>query len=167
MGTENVKLGVCNVTYGGTDLGLTKGGVEVEVTTDTHKVMVDQYGESEINEQIVKRSIKVTVPMAETTLDNMVLIMPGATKVGSDPYRVDVTNAVGTDLLSIANELVIHPVALAANDHSEDIIVPKAATGGAMAFAYKLNDERIFNVVFTGYPDSNDILFKFGDPAAA
>lgn len=79
--TKNVKLGACRITYDGKDLGLTKGGVEVDVTTETHPVTVDQYGESIINEYITKRNIKVSCPLAETTLENLVAIMPGAKKI--------------------------------------------------------------------------------------
>lgn len=268
MGTENVKLGVCKVTYGGVDLGLTKGGVEVEVTTDTHPVTVDQFGESEINEYIMKRSVKVKCPLAETTLENMVSIMPGASlvdngtkqvttvsvdTVGNDTMytvtidgvahsytsdasategeialglvaalnanssngmiaattavaadvtatltltarvsgkvhtvtttanlsttattaaaegakRVDVTNGLGTDLLSIAQELILHPIGLPDSDKSEDFVIPRAATAGALQFAYRFDDERIFNVEFTGYPNSTTKkLFHYGDSAA-
>lgn len=277
--TQNVKLGVCQITFGGVDLGYTKGGVEVEVTTETHKVMVDQFGNSEINEYIMGRAVKVKVPLAETTLENMVQIMPGATLVGggdkasgfftfagipadadtvtingvvftfkttpaapnhvqigasaaasiinlytevassvhpdlivadysydatklyveygiagtvgnaftlaelgtditvsgavlsggsgSIVARVDVTNAIGESLLDVAQQLVLHPIALDPSNHSEDFIVPLAATAGALQFAYKLDEERIFNVEFTGYPNAvTKVLFKVGDPAA-
>lgn len=76
--TKNVKLGVCSVIFGGKDLGYTKGGVEVEVTTETKKVMVDQFGNSPINEYILARNVSIKVPLAETTLENLVSIMPGA-----------------------------------------------------------------------------------------
>jgi hypothetical protein len=79
--TQNVKLGVCSVIFGGVDLGYTQGGVEVTVATQTKKVMVDQFGQSEINEYIMGRTCSAKVPLAETTLDNLVAIMPGATKV--------------------------------------------------------------------------------------
>lgn len=169
--TENVKLGVCSVKYDNVDLGYTKGGVEVDVSTDTYPVTIDQFGESVINEYIMKRNVKVTLPLAETTLDNLVKIMPGATLVVDDldptKRRVDVTNGVGTNLLSIAKELVLHPIDLPANDLSEDFIVPLAATAGALKFAYKHNEERIFNTEFTGYPDSTTkVLFKVGDKTA-
>ena len=265
--TQNVKLGACHVKYGGVDLGLTKGGVEVEVSSDTYPVTVDQFGETVINEIIQKREVKVSVPLAETTLENMVNIMPGATLVdtgtkavftldeaspvatteytvtiagiaysmtssgspdedeilselateinrsgqapvlavhtigaslvltakasGASPVisvsggtlasvettpgvagvkRVDVSDAVNTDLLSIAKELVLHPKALPFTDESEDFIVPLAATAGALTFAYKHDEERVFNVEFMGYVDcgqSPAILFKFGDSSAA
>lgn len=41
---KNIKLGACAVSFAGTDLGYTKGGVEVEVSTETLKVTVDQLG---------------------------------------------------------------------------------------------------------------------------
>lgn len=81
--TNNVKLGVCKIFYGGVDLGYTKGGVEVTVTTSTHEVKVDQFGETPINELITGRQVGVKAPLAETTLDNLVAIMPGASLISS------------------------------------------------------------------------------------
>ena len=79
--TANVKIGVCRVTFDGVDLGYTKGGCEVDVSTETHKVEVDQFGKSPINEVIMGRMVKAKVPMAETTIDKMYLIMPGSSVV--------------------------------------------------------------------------------------
>lgn len=278
--TKNVKLGVCKVTFDGFDLGYTKGGVEVTVKTETHKIQVDQFGKSVINETIIGREVMAKVPMAETTLENMVAIMPGATLVqtggavatgtltvatqpaagftvtingtvvtfraslatftgvgvevligasvnetaanlaaalnasgderiglayysvsgavvtvrygneavygvngrkgaegnaftlvssgaaitvsgatltgGTNPTaeRVDVTHGIGTDLLSIARELRFHPINKPSSDRSEDFVIPLAATPGAIDFAYKLEDERVYNVEYMGYPDS-------------
>lgn len=282
--TRNVKLGVCKAYFDGVDLGYTKGGVEVSVSTETHKVEIDQFGKSAINESIMGRELRIKVPMAETTVENMVKIMPGATLVQTggtqasgtityslipttddniviggvtltwkaaspDPLnnevllggtlaealtnmrdfindstdielakvtasatgtvltitynaystegntytisagtsagtpsgatltggvtstkvRVDVTSGVGSDLLSIAKELRLHPKALPDNDKSEDFIVPLSATAGALTFAYKLDEERVYNVEFMGYPDiaNSDKLFSVGDPTAA
>lgn len=80
-GTNNVKLGTCVVFYDGKDLGLTKGGVEVEVSTTTHEVKVDQFGETPIGELVTGRTVMANVPMAETTLENLVNIMPGSTLI--------------------------------------------------------------------------------------
>jgi hypothetical protein len=89
--TRNVKLGVCQVFFGGQDLGYTKGGVEVTLSTETHKVEIDQFGKTPINELVMGRDLKVKVPLAETTLENMVAIMPGATLIETGG-----TNATGT-----------------------------------------------------------------------
>jgi hypothetical protein len=269
--TKNVKVGPCRVYYDGIDLGYTKGGVEVEVSTDSYKSNVDQFGKTPISEIIQGRMVKAKVPMAETTIENMVLIMPGASLVqaggakasgtitiatnpttgqtilvngrtitfrtsptavaslnevnlggttaitatnlqaflqastdvalavaqysvatnvvtatyndfgtvgnaytlvtgtaaaavtmsgatltggvNSTQKRVDVTDGVGTNLLAIAKELRLHPQDKPDTDLSDDFVIPLAATAGALNFAYKLEDERIYNVEFNGYPD--------------
>jgi hypothetical protein len=275
--TKNVKLGVCRVLFNGNDLGYTKGGVEVEVKTDTHEVNVDQFGKTPINEYIMGRSCTVKAPLAETTLDNLVATMPGATLVSDGVFatgtitiatqptngqtitvngqtitfktaasaplevtiggttavtaanlasvlggssvpaiaaanytaaanvvnvaydlrgtagnaftlvtgtagasvtmsgatltggvnattnRVDVTSGIGIDLLAIAKELRLHPVAKADNDKSEDFVIPLCASSGALTFAYKLEDERVYNAEFKAYPDPNtNKLFYIG-----
>lgn len=276
--TKNIQLGSCRVFFGGEDLGFTIGGVEVEVSTNTKKTQVDQFGDTTVNEYVQGRDVMARVPMAETTLDNMVRIMPGATlvstggtkasgtitfatnasaddtitingkvftfkaspsnayeievggstaitldnivarleasmdrAVGKADYtedgstvltvtyfselaegndftlaasaasvsgatlsggvdgkkRVDVETAIGTSLLDTAKELRLHPVVNDEDDVSEDFYIVKANTAGALSFAYKKDEERVFNVEFTGYPDPNTgELFKVGDKTA-
>lgn len=160
--TTNVKLGVCTVKFGGVDLGFTKGGVEVTVETESHTVMVDQFGSTPISEYITGRTCTVKVPLAETTINHLEAIMPGATIVGTtDPYA-SVTTGVGTELIAIAKVLRLHPKALLSTDVTQDFIIPLAATTGAINFAYKLDEERIFNVEFKAYADSNGKLFYYG-----
>lgn len=275
--TKNVKLGVCKVFYNDVDLGYTQGGVDVTVKTETHKVNVDQFGKSTINEVILSRDVTAKIPLAETTLENLVAIMPGAvmnvvgganatgtitvatnptdgetvtvngvlitfktnlttgnqvklgvsaaatatalaaflnasplaalsvatyvaaTTVvtatydiktasgnaftlasaqasvtvsgatltgGVDPTSksVDVPTAIGTNLLELSKELRLHPKALPDTDKTEDFVIPRAATAGALNFSYQLEKERIFEVEFNGYPDPNtELLFRVGE----
>jgi len=283
--TRNVKLGVCQVLYNGVDLGYTQGGVEVTVKTDTHKVNVDQFGKSTINEYILGRDISAKVPLAETTLQNLITIMPGSIMVttgggaaasgsitvvtqpasgstivvngvtftfvseltgannqvllgstvaataaalnealvsctsfgqfaavseasyevtgavvgvtfnvtaaagnaftlgagtagaaitmsgttllgGTDGINdyVAVSNGIGTNLLTNAKPLRLHPVSNAIGDTSDDLVIPLAATAGALTFAYNLEKERIYNVDFNGYPNSSTgQLFTVGN----
>ncbi|EXR82008.1 hypothetical protein J682_3459 [Acinetobacter baumannii 214216] len=167
---KNVKLGVCKIMFDGVDLGFTKGGVDVTVSTETHKVQVDQFGQTPINEYILGRTVVVKAPLAETTLENLVKIMPGATLVtDAQPpakKRVDVPTGVGINLLDFAKELVLHPIGKPDTDKSDDFVVKRAATAGALDFGYKLEDERLFNTEFNAYPDENGKLFSIGDPAA-
>lgn len=170
---ENIKMGTCKITFDGVDLGLTMGGVEVTVETSTKETKVDQFGDTVANETIMGRNITVSVPLAETTIDNMVSLLPGTTKTidGTDPTKVkaEITSGTGISLLLLAKELVLHPIELPDNDVSEDLTIPLAATAGAMNFAYKYDEERIFNTTFKGYPDraKNGLLFVFGDKTAA
>jgi len=264
--TTNVKLGICTIVFGGVDLGYTKGGVEVEVATETYKSMIDQFGNTPIKEYITARTCVVRCPLAETTLEILKDIMPGntfidnATKqvttfvealpvdatiyritvngvdyeflttstvpadlangllavVNADPARamdatapaddliltarvsgksyiaieatdspgafdtvtdttpsasgskrVDVTTNISADLLALASTLKLHPVSAGA-DLNEDFTVPLAATGGALTFSFKLDEERIYNVEFNAYPDDTQggLLFQVGDTSA-
>lgn len=279
--TKNVKLGVCKVYLGGVDLGYTQGGVEVSVKTDTHKVEIDQFGKTTINELIMARNVMAKIPLAETTLQNLVKTMPGSTLVsdgavatgsiaftanptatttvtvggqaftfqtakpttafqvqiganlvatsanfvsvfnrsmvqkevggltasmnatgtlitisaidmGTAPNavtldaangatasaatltggvvetkaRVDVNIGTSVDLLSVAQELRLHPSGRADDDFTEDFTIFQAATAGALTFAYKVDAERIYSVEFSGYPNSDGKLFALGNPLA-
>jgi hypothetical protein len=172
MNTENIKLGPCTVTFNGVDLGATIGGVEVEVTTSTHTTTVDQLGDTVVNEYIIGRNCSVKVPLGESTLENLVALMPGSTLItdGVDPTskRVDVTVAPGTSLLDSSQKLVLHPTALDPADKSEDFILYKANCPGELQFMYKLDEERVFVASFKAYPDNanNNLLFGYGDEDA-
>lgn len=167
--TKNVKLGVCKVFFDGIDLGYTQGGVDFSVATQTHKVEIDQFGKTAINEYVMGRDAKVKVPLAETTITNMAVLFPvksgNAGIEGTTAQRFGVDTGVGADLLSSAKLLSLHPVSKADYDFSDDIVIPLANTPGALQFAYKLENERIFNVDFTGYPDpASSMLFFAGNP---
>ena len=118
----------------------------------------------------------VTITVADPgTLGNAVTLVAsgapvtvsGATLTGGvveTKARVEVNSGIGVDLLSIAKSLRLHPKGKAATDLSEDFYIYKAATPGALTFAYKLDQERIYNVEFTGYPDPvTGKLFATGD----
>lgn len=167
--TENIRMGTCRILYNGADLGFTTGGVEVAVATTTHETKVDQFGDTVANEYIMGRTITIKAPLVETTLENMAALMPGSTLVtdNTDPTnpkkKVVVTSGTGISLLERAKELVLHPIALPDSDHSEDLVIPLAATAGAMNFAYKYDDERVFDCEFKGYPQNDGTLFIYGD----
>lgn len=170
--TENIRMGTCKITLDGVDLGFTMGGVEVAVATTTHETKVDQFGDTVANEYIMGRTITITVPLIETTLDNMAKVIPGSelitdnTVPASPKKKVVVKSGTGLSLLDLAKELILHPIAKPDADKSEDLVIPLAATAGAMNFAYKYDAERVFNCEFKGYPDSlTGVLFIYGDKA--
>lgn len=142
------------------------------VNTDTYEVTVDQYGTTPIKEFVTGRTVEVSVPMAETTIENLVKIMPGATlvtdSVEDTKMYVNVPSAAGLDLLDYAKPLVLHPMANDDMDKSDDFTVFKAATPGALDYQYTLDNERIFNCTFKAYPDSENgnQLFAIGDTTA-
>jgi hypothetical protein len=168
---NNVQLGTCSVTFGSTDLGLTKGGVEVQVTTETYKIVVDQFGSTEINEYITGRNAMVKVPMAETDLTLLASVIPGSTLVtdGTDPTKkkVNVGTTTGASLRTYAQALVLHPLAQATSSKNFDFSIPIACPKGDFTFSYKLDEERIYNVEFYAFPDlTTGLLYVIGDATA-
>jgi hypothetical protein len=170
MATEfdNLEMGPCDVEFKTTDLGLTKGGVEVTFATEVTPIVADQYGDSVINQVIKGRSVKVKVPMAEGDLTKLAAVFPGSTLVGTGAAKRLVINAaVGTSLRALAGPLVLHPHALDPADKSKDVTIPLAMAKGDIQFSYKADDQRVYTVEFEGYVDlTTGELFNIGDPAA-
>jgi hypothetical protein len=73
---DNIKLGACDVTFNAIDLGSTKGGVEVEISTEKFEVKVDQTGESVLKDIVTGTTVVITVPLAETDLTNLSNMLP-------------------------------------------------------------------------------------------
>lgn len=165
---ENLEMGPCSVTYKTTDLGLTKGGVEVEFATEVTPITVDQFGDTVIDNVIKGRSVKVKVPMAENDLEKLAACVPGSTLIGTTTKKLIVKAAVGTSLRALAGPLILHPVAAAAGDKSKDVTINLASVKGDFSFAFKHDDQKVFAVEFEGFVDlTSGELFEMGDPAAA
>lgn len=163
-----VRLGPCKVTYDGGDLGLTKGGVEFTLSTDVKDVTVDQFGNTNITKYVTGRRLVVKVPMAESTLDRLAAMTPGATLIGTTTKKLNVNSATGLELRALGKALVLHPADLLVTNKSEDVNIAIAVTMGAYAWAYKHDEERIYMVEFEAMPDlTTSLLFTIGDPAAA
>lgn len=166
--TKNVKLGPCKVTFGGLDLGLTKGGVEVTLTTNKHEVTVDQFGSTVINDLITGRTGSVKVPMVETDLNKLLVVFPGAVLVtdATTPTKkkLEIPTGVGLSLIDFADVLTLHPTANAATNKADDFTVPIAAPNGSATFAFQVENERVYAIDFQMYPDEvTGLLAVIGD----
>jgi len=159
MSYDNLELGPCTVSFKGTDLGLTKGGVEVEFATEISDITADQFGDTVLNQYIKGRSVMVKVPLAENDLDKFAAAFPGPDK------KLVINSAVGTSLRALAGPLVLHPKERDVADKSRDVVVGLAMAKGDMSFAFKHDDQRVFALEFQGYVDlDTDELLTFGDP---
>lgn len=168
---DNIQLGACVVTFDAEDLGLTKGGVEVTLSTTTYKITVDQFGGTEVNEYIMGRTASVKVPLAETSLDRFAIAFPGSVIITdgttSTKKKLNGATGVGISLRSLAGELNLHPKAISLSDKSQDFTLPIASPKGDLTFAYKHDEERVYSVEFMGYPDlTTGLLFVIGDKTA-
>jgi hypothetical protein len=140
--TKNVKLGVCSVTFGGVDLGYTKGGVEVTIATTTHEVAVDQFGNTPIDDVIIGRTCKAKVPLAETSIENLARIMPGAVLKQTGGSKSTGTITLLTAVPVDGDKVTVNGVDFAfktAPVASTDVVIGATFAASAANLAAKIN----------------------------
>lgn len=171
MGTENVKMGVCSVTYDGNDLGLTKGGTEFSYTPSYHTITVDQFGNTPINEYLIGEVASAKVILAESTLALIKAVCPSAAQVvDGAKSKLTFGSKPGLELLSRSKKLVLHPLSMG-TDLSLDVTIYKAAIKSELRLNYKVDAEYVYEVTFSALIDETkgdgNLLFCIGDESAA
>lgn len=163
----NVKLGPCDVTYNNVSVGHTKGGVTVSYEPEYHDITVDAYGNTVAEKVLIGESLKVTVPLAESTLANMAVAIPGGTYSAGD--NIEIGLDAGERMLSKAALLVLHPSANT-GDLSEDVVLYKAISAEAIELKFAYDGEKVAEVVFQALIDetksSGNRLGLIGDSTA-
>lgn len=164
---EKIELGPAIVEYGdGQDAVLfetTIGGVVLTVETTYREQKIDQEGETVVSKRITGRNAKVTVPFAEYDLDKIPKIMVGASLIeGTDGKKVEITTAVGQDLIKKAKKAVVKPIA-GKNDPSTWATLPLAFPETDLQYNYDNDNERITNITLSSTPDENGVILVLGD----
>jgi len=130
---DNVKLGVCEVTFNDVELGHTKGGVVLTYEPSYHDVSVDAYGETVVDKRLLGEKITAKVPLAESTLANLQVAMPMAT---TDGTTLTIGSSVGDSLADEAKVLELHPVANAYDNLDDDFTMYKAVVTNTIELPY-------------------------------
>jgi len=181
MGTiESLELGPCIVKYGVSgsevDLGFTMGGVTVNIETEVADVTTDQFGAVIMKQIIVGRNASITIPFAETDLSLMSKIIPGASlvtdAVTATKKKVIINTPIGSDMVaSVAQALLLIKAIgnTASTNENDKFRFFKAAPSGELEFAFSIEDQRVWEVEFTAYPDSTQsfAIGVFGDISAS
>jgi len=161
---SNIKLGVCTVKFGDTELGHTKGGVVLTYEPSYHDLAVDAYGETVVDKRLLGEKITAKVPMAESTLDNLQIAMPMAT---TDGTTLKIGSSVGDSLAAEADTLVLHPVSNMYDNLDDDFTIHKAVVSNTIELPYTNDGEQIIEVEFTALldetKDDGNYLGAFGD----
>ena len=150
----NVKIGVCNVTFNNVALGHTKGGVTVNYAPEYAEITVDQYGNTPVDKSLLGEMVTIKVPMAESQVSNLANAMPLGTLAGSGDGRVTLGKNAGARLGAESAQLVLHPIANASNDLSEDVVIHKAVVHNEIELGFTNEDERIVEVEFVALVDT-------------
>lgn len=168
--TTKIKIGAASVSFGGTDLGHTMGGVTVKYSPEYADVTADQYGKTPVDKALIGEKVEVTVPLAESTVANWNKIAPLSTLAGSGNARATMGKDAGARLLSSAATLVIHPLYNSAGTRTEDFVVYKAVVTSEVPMKYENEKERTIEVTFSALIDtaktSGNYLAAYGDTAS-
>lgn len=163
---DNFSLGVCNVIYGGVDLGETQGFVEVTIKENTlSKKGVLPFGNTPVEHYDVGIEIEVKVPLAEYTLSNL------NTSIPKSLLRSDRITAGGwsdDDNTIPAENLVLVPVVTnTSSDIPMTIYLAAVKNIKSIRWEFKI---KTLEITFAGQIDESrpkgDQLFRFGGPAS-
>lgn len=151
---QNVRIGACSVTFGGTDLGHTKDGAEFEFERKFEDLMVDQYGETPVDMALTGQNLRIKVFLAEVTAANLEVAIPENNyETGGSGTKVGLGTDAGYLLRADSAELVLHPLKNESSDTTEDITVYKAVSAESVPLNYKIDEQRIVEVTFRALID--------------
>lgn len=158
-----IKLGVCKVTYDGTDLGYTKGGCTLRITPNQYEVTVDEYGSIPMKEFDMGYAIEADVSLAQHSFNQIDAAVPVLNQAGTDKRTYGDT--VGTEIAG--KELVLDPVYSAAG---YKVTIYKAVPVANFEVNYSVDAEKVVGITFKGTLDdtraAGDQLFSIETPAS-
>lgn len=158
-----VDLGVCDVYVGGRHVGHTIGGVEVVYSPEFHETKVDKFA-GVAERWLIGDGLMAKVPMAEATLTNIKEAMTHASQ-GSN--FVSIGSNAGKRSSPATETVRLHPIANAASNKNDDVVIYKAHATNEITLPYKNDGERIIEVEFSGLVDESrtdgNLLGMIGD----
>ncbi len=167
---EKMDMGPCVATFGGIELGRTKGDSTFSYSIETQNIETEEDGI--VDEVVTNDQLTFTIPLIYTDVDTLALVIPWAKKTTTDngESKLEVGKAIGQRLFQYAKELVLHPTSAADGDKSKDITIYKAyPKPGPIELTYSRTGERIANVTFIAVRDATKPAgkdyFCIGDPA--
>ena len=156
-------IGECEITFDGVDLGLTKGGTEVQILDGIHRTKIDKYGDSPVRAANRGTNVMFRTYLIEHDYDMLAEAMQSSGTRGTVPDRVTFGGAGGDEITG--KELRCHPRNVQGGDW--DVIVYAAVPELDSAIPYKIDGEKIYPVQWFGMIDESrtdgDLLFRIGN----
>jgi hypothetical protein len=155
----NIKMGVCDVTFGTTPLGHTKGGVRLSYKVESEAVGTDQ-SDAPVDVIITGQPAEVTVPMAEHQLEILAQLIPNAAliidSINPEKMRLEISGEAGSSLKERAQMLTIAPRNGTPND---TVVFYHAVAIPEFDIAFeKGTNIRIYNVRFQALQGENGYI---------
>ena len=155
-------LGPCGVLFNSNDLGSTLGGVSFRYTEESRPVHEDQKGVTEVDGIKVGASCEVELSLTRSSLALLSIIIGGSSYTGN---VLNVRNEVGRSMYDNAAALVLKPIVngVVSTSVSTWLTIPKAYPKVDLEVAYNNEGQRVYKVMFKGFPDaSSGLIWKIG-----
>lgn len=150
----NVRIGDCDVFFGGVALGHTKGGVEFTFEREFEDLTVDKYGSMPVDMALTGQNLMIKAFLAEITNDVMNVAIPeGKYALGATDDKLGLGTDSGYLLRQDAKVLRLHPRSRAVSDLSEDVNIWLAVSTENVELGYKIDEQRIIETTFRALVD--------------
>ena len=150
---SNVRIGACTVTFRGTDLGHTLGGVTFNYEPDYEDLRVDKWA-GPIDKALTSENLTITVRLAEPQVQRLRYAIAAATYDSSGANSsLELGKSTGFLGSSVAGHLRLHPQRLTNTDQSEDINIFKAVPVDEVELEYTVDDQLVAEVTFQALVD--------------
>jgi hypothetical protein len=154
-------LGPCTITFNSIVLGATKGGVKFKYAEESKPVNEDQKGVTNVDEiGVGASSCEVEIPMTRSTLSQLSKVIGGSSYSGN---KLNVNNRVGVSFYDNAQLLILKPIVnnVASTDTKDWLNIPKAYPKVDFEISFDNDGQRIYKVIFKGFPDASSGLIWF------
>lgn len=155
------ELGPCQIVYDEVDLGATLGGVNFRYTEEGKPVNEDQKGVTNVDEiKIGVSACEAEVPLSRSTLAQLAKVIGGSSYSGS---KINVNNQVGVSMYDNAAELILKPIVnnVPSTNEADWLVIPKAYPKVDFDIAFSVDGQRIYKVMFKGFPDASTGLIWY------
>lgn len=165
----NMELTPCIIKHGGVDLGGTHGNVKIIGSFKKSPIKCDQLGDTDIDYRVSGHEFKVETILTETkNKDRWKTVFPNAKRITAGNGAVYFESAIGQSDLTLALELLLHPMSIDAGNLDHDHKFYKAVAESASEVVFGPTEQQGLKVVWRILPDTsvNPPRFWFhGNPA--
>jgi len=143
------------VTLGGADLGHTVDGVEINIEREFTEVKTDIFGNTPVDYVLSGQKATVKLKLAEITPGILSYAIPETDyDLGTADDHLHFGTKAGYSLRSDALQLVITPQG-SNTTNEKTITFWKAVSTDNITFAYKIDEQTVYEVTFTALVDDS------------
>jgi hypothetical protein len=171
----NLDLGICRVTYGGTDLGATLDNVIITINRTKAEIKADQLGTTVVDRKMSGTMMQVATSLAEVkNLDDVwKAVFPSADLVidGVDPTKkyMDFRERICFGDQANALPLLLHPLCNDDADVTGDFLFDLVIASEESEFTFGPEEQQRLKLVWNVLPDlsvSPARFLRYGDVTA-